>query len=263
MIKNRKITAGIDIGSRTTKAVIWDGEKTLGRSIIATGWTPEKSAKQAFDSALNNTNIESIQKSLSGIIATGYGRIAAPFADKIITEITAHARGAVHLQPGTRTLIDIGGQDSKAIIMEDDGLVIDFAMNDRCAAGSGKFLEFLALTMNLSVEEFAELAFSSEIPAQISSICTVFAETEVLSLLAEGSSRRNVACGVHRSIAQRVGQMAKSLHPAAPAVFSGGVARNRCMVRELSKVLGMEINVLKEPEFVGALGAAVIAMESV
>lgn len=257
------ITVGIDIGSRTTKAVVWNGKEIVVKSVIATSWKPDESARLAYDTAFKDIERESGTKSPDRIIATGYGRVAVPFADRTITEITAHARGISHLLPGTGTLIDIGGQDSKVILMEEDGLVLDFAMNDRCAAGSGKFLEFLALSMGDSVEEFAELAYSSEIPAQISSICTVFAETEVLSLLAEGVSRRDVACGVHKAIAMRVGNMAKSLHPYPPVAFSGGVARNRCMVRELSSILDTEIHIPVDPEFTGALGVAIIAMEDI
>lgn len=258
MTKTGKITAGIDIGSRTAKALIWDGEKVLGKSLIPTGWAPEKSAHQAYKRALKASSLKAVNK----IVATGYGRARAPFADQIITEITAHARGVSFLLPETRTLIDIGGQDSKAIMLNSGGLVFDFAMNDRCAAGSGKFLEFLAMTMELSVEKFAELAYSSQNPVQISSICTVFAETEVLSLLAEGVPREDVANGVHRSIALRVAQMAYSLQPQAPAAFTGGVAQNRCMVRELGAALGMDMSVPDMPEFTGALGAAIIARET-
>lgn len=256
MIFNGDLTAGVDIGSRTTKALIWDGQKVVRWELIPTGWHPEKSAREAFERSLGVLKAESIHR----IVVTGYGRATAPFADETVTEITAHARGVSHLLPGTRTLIDIGGQDSKAIIL-DDGLVFDFTMNDRCAAGSGKFLEFLALTMELNVEEFSRLAYASSYPVQISSICTVFAESEVLSLLAEGVPQQDVAAGVHRSIALRVAQMAFSINPAQPAAFTGGVARNRCMVRELEWALKMPITVPERPEFTGALGAALIAWE--
>jgi len=257
MTSNGNITAGIDIGSRTTKAVIWDGQSILGKTLIPTGWSPEISAQKAFDNAKAEAQTDGVQRT----VVTGYGRATASFADETVTEITAHARGISFMLPGIRTLIDIGGQDSKAIMIDEEGLVFDFAMNDRCAAGSGKFLEFLAMTMDLQVADFAELAFSSTDPVQISSICTVFAESEVLSLLAEGVRKENIANGVHRSIAQRVANMAKSLHPQSPGAFSGGVARNRCMVRELSTVLGFEIQVPELPEYAGALGAAIIARE--
>ena len=257
MSKVKQICAGIDIGSRTTKVVIWDGDTILGRSLVSTGWTPAESAKEAFGIAKETANL----KEVDNIIATGYGRVVVPFADKSVTEITAHARGIAHQLPETRTLIDIGGQDSKAIILGDYGLVTDFAMNDRCAAGSGKFLEYLAMTMELPIAEFAELAYSSRNPVMISSICTVFAETEVLSLLAEGVSRQDIAVGVHRSIAMRVGQLTNSLHPQSPAAFSGGVAKNRCLVREISEVLEMDVAVPEDPEFTGALGAAILAAE--
>jgi len=252
------VTAGIDVGSRTVKVVIRDTDRVLGRSLVATGWTPDKSSEIAFKQALKDAEL----KEVSLIVATGYGRVTVPFADKKITEITAHARGIAAVLPETRTLIDIGGQDSKAIIIDNGGLVMDFAMNDRCAAGSGKFLEFMAMTMDMSIKEFAELAFTSENPVQISSICTVFAESEVLSLLAEGAKREDVAAGVHRSIALRVAQLAQSLHPQPPVAFTGGVAQNRCLTRELSRILGNYVNVPEKPEFTGAEGAGIIAFES-
>lgn len=253
-----RITGGIDIGSRTTKALIWDGDRVLSRSpLFSTGWAPEESALRAFERALKDAGCKIVSK----VVATGYGRISVSFADESVTEITAHARGISRLLPEIRTLIDIGGQDSKVMLLEEGGLVIDFAMNDRCAAGSGKFLEFLALTMNLSVEEFAELAYTSQNPVQISSMCTVFAESELLSMLAEGASLEDVAAGVHRSIALRVAQMARTLHPNPPAAFSGGVALNRCIVKELARALGIEVKVPEIPEYVGALGAAIIARE--
>ena len=258
MIKDGRVTAGIDVGSRTTKALVWDGDKVLYRSpLLSTGWSPEKSALQAYERIMRDAG----GKKISRVVVTGYGRFSASFAGESVTEITAHARGIGRLLPETRTLIDIGGQDSKAILLEEGGLVIDFAMNDRCAAGSGKFLEFLALTMDLSVQEFAQLAYASENPVQISSMCTVFAESELLSLLAEGASRADVAAGVHRSIALRVAQMTKTLYPDSPAAFSGGVALNRCMVKELARALGIEVKVPEMPEYIGALGAAIIARE--
>jgi predicted CoA-substrate-specific enzyme activase len=251
------ITSGIDVGSRTTKAVIWNGNRILGRSLIATGWTPDRSADVAFNNALQDAELSDVSR----IVATGYGRVTVPFADKSVTEITAHARGVASLLPEIHTLIDIGGQDSKVVIVENGGLVMDFAMNDRCAAGSGKFLEFLAASMQLSITEFAELAYSSENPMQISSICTVFAESEILSLLAEGAVHADVAAGVHRAIALRVGQLAASLHPQPPVAFTGGVAQNRCLVRELSRIMGSELKIPDAPEFTGALGAAMIAAD--
>jgi predicted CoA-substrate-specific enzyme activase len=254
---DHKITAGIDIGSRTTKAVIWDGSKVLSRSLLATGWTPERSAQAVLGEALQESGLEKVDK----IVSTGFGRVTCAFADETITEITAHARGVGWLLPHTRTLIDIGGQDSKAIVMDYGGIVTDFAMNDRCAAGSGKFLEFLAGSLELSVAEFAKLAFKSQNPVKISSICTVFAESEALSLLAEGISREDIARGIHRAIAQRVAQMAGSLHPKPPMAFTGGVAKNLCMRKELSRILHSDIAIPENPEFTGALGAAILAWE--
>jgi len=267
---------GIDVGSRTTKAVIWNGEHIIGKSLIPTGWTPEASARTVYEKALNDvtpplspptsyggkelsSSSPTLQRGKYRIVATGYGRVTVPFADKTITEITAHARGVSHQVPDAKTLIDIGGQDSKAIVIDSGDIVADFAMNDRCAAGSGKFLEFLAASLDMSIQEFAEVAYSSTNPIAISSICTVFAETELLSMLAEGIPREDIAAGVHRSIAVRVGQLARSLHPQPPVAFSGGVAYNRCLIRELSRVMGHPISVSELPEYCGALGAALIA----
>ena len=251
-----KITMGIDVGSRTTKAVIYDGKKILDRTIIPTGWSPAESALEVYKKSLQSAKLSSVDKK----VVTGYGRISVGnFADATVTEITAHARGISASIPEARTLIDIGGQDSKAILIENGGLVTDFSMNDRCAAGSGKFLEFLAVSMGLNIMEFSELANKSTNPVQISSLCTVFAESEIISLLAEGVSREDVAAGVHRSISQRVASMVKSLHPQAPAAFAGGVANNSCIVRELSLALGFEIMTPEFPDFNGAFGAAIIA----
>jgi len=248
------IVAGIDIGSRSVKAVIWDGEAVIGHAQVPTGWTPEQSAESALELAMLEAGVDRP----GSIVASGYGRRVVRFANHTVTEITAHAVGVHHLMPEVATLIDIGGQDSKVTILE-NGLVADFAMNDRCAAGSGKFLEFLAHSIGKSVEEFAELGLQSENPCLISSICTVFAESEMLSLLAEGKKAEDVACGVHRAIALRVVQMAEKLNPRAPYAFTGGVALNKCMVRELSHTLGNPVVTPAEPLFTGALGAAILA----
>jgi len=254
-----KLYAGIDAGSRTTKALLWNGNEIIEKVILPTAWSPAKNALEAYQQVLERTGISKPECT----VITGYGRVNADFADDSITEITAHAVGVNYLLPGTKTLIDIGGQDSKAIIISDDGIVSDFAMNDRCAAGSGKFLEFLAVTMDMKVEEFADLAESSKNPIQISSICTVFAESELLSLLAEGVSKVDIAAGVHRSIAVRVGQMAASLNPQPPVSFTGGAAKNKCLVKEISRFLNQPVRVPDFPEYAGALGAAIIAEKGI
>ena len=191
--------------------------RIISKSITATGWTPEESARTAYQDALKQAEL----KSVSRIIATGYGRVTVPFAHKTYTEITAHARGVSVLLPEARTLIDIGGQDSKAIILGEGGLVTDFAMNDRCAAGSGKFLEFLSSTMNTTIEGFAELAYSSNNPTMISSICTVFAETEVLSLLAEGVKREDAAAGGTQVDSDK----GSAVSPVNPSARTGSIFR--------------------------------------
>jgi len=256
------ITAGIDIGSRTTKAVILSDGDVLGKSLLKTGWLPSAVAREVLGNALLEANVQ--RKAVSRVVATGYGRIhsaVADLADEQFTEIICHARGINHYLAQVRTLIDIGGQDSKVIKLDGGGLVLDFAMNDRCAAGTGKFLEMTAQGLELPLDQFISLALQAKSAARISSMCTVFAESEAISLLAEGVEPDEIARGLHNAIAARVIRLAEGLGLEAEVGFSGGVANNRAMVKALEEALGMKILVPPNPDYIGAIGAALLAAE--
>jgi predicted CoA-substrate-specific enzyme activase len=197
------------------------------------------------------------------VVATGYGRVSIDFASKRFTEIACHARGAHHHNPCVRTVVDIGGQDSKVIKLNEGGDVIDFCMNDKCAAGTGKFLEIMAKTLTVDLVELGPVAAASRAPCALSSTCSVFAESEVVSLLAEGASREDILAGVCRSVARRVGNMAVRMGLDGDVVFVGGVSKNVGVRRELQEFLGIEFFELPgDPQLNGALGAALLAKEA-
>ncbi|MGO0123293.1 acyl-CoA dehydratase activase [Desulfothermobacter acidiphilus] len=252
------LVAGIDIGSLSAEAVILDAGEIRGYSILATGASSRQAAEKALAEALAAGQVE--REALEYVVATGYGRVNVPFAHRQVTEITCHARGAVHLIPSTRLVIDIGGQDSKVIKVGPGGVVEDFVMNDKCAAGTGRFLEVMARALETDLEGFSELAARARRAAAISSMCTVFAESEVVSLIGQGTPREEIALGLCQAIAERVAAMVHRLGPLQPTVtMTGGVAKNRSVVEALANKLGMEVVVPPEPQIVGALGAALIA----
>ncbi|WP_418791803.1 acyl-CoA dehydratase activase [Phosphitispora sp. TUW77] len=252
-----KITAGIDVGSTATKAVIFDGS-ILGWSVIPTGWNPKEAGTRVFNEAMERAGItwEQVDK----IIGTGYGRISLPFIDKKVTEITCHARGAKFLFPETRTVIDIGGQDSKVIAVDDDGAVADFVMNDKCAAGTGRFLQVMTGVLDITLEELGKLAAKEE-PVPINAMCTVFAESEIIGLLAQGVSKEAIASGIIDTIAKKLLSLTARVPCISEITFSGGVASNPEICRILSRGLRVRFNVPNEPQVVGALGAAIIGQE--
>jgi predicted CoA-substrate-specific enzyme activase len=192
-------------------------------------------------------------------VATGYGRISVPFADKKVTEISCHALGAYKLFPDTGTVIDIGGQDSKVIQVGQGGKVLDFAMNDKCAAGTGRFLEVMAAKLGISLDEMGSLSLKGEKEARISSICTVFAESEVVSLVARNHPREGIIRGLHRAIVNRVWSMVRTIGTHGEVTMSGGVAKNKGVVALMEEKLGKPIHVYREPQIVGAFGAALFA----
>ena len=193
------------------------------------------------------------------VISTGYGRHGVPFANKAVTEIICHAQGAHFLLPATRTIIDIGGQDSKAIGLDEKGTVINFVMNDKCAAGTGRFLEVMAQVLGVTIEELGPIALTSKNPCQISSTCTIFAESEMVSLRAEGKSRQDLIAGIVRAVSSRVAVMGKTVGFKREVVFTGGVAKNVGVKKALQEEIKMEIVVPEEPQTMGALGAALLA----
>ena len=250
--------AGVDVGSVAAKAVILN-ERTkavLAHALVPTGWNPRQAGEDALNRACSLAGVE--RASLTRIVGTGYGRIALPFADKSVTEITCHALGAVHLFPGTGVVLDIGGQDSKAIAVDADGSVQDFVMNDKCAAGTGRFLQVLSGILGMDVRALDEAAACGK-PAEISSMCAVFAETEIVGLLAQGAKPEDVAAGVFRSLARRMVSLSRRIACRGECTFTGGLASLPAFVRCLSSELGVAVNVAEQPQNTGALGAALIA----
>jgi predicted CoA-substrate-specific enzyme activase len=251
--------AGVDVGAASGEVLIWNGEEIVAYSIVPTGFNSRRAAHQAMDKALEGTGIS--RQDIGSIVATGYGRIAIDYAHRQVTEISCYARGINHLYPQVRTIIDIGGQDSKAISVGQDGRVVDFLMNDKCAAGTGRFLEVMAKALELGVEDLGEISLQAREPRQVSSTCTVFAESEVVTLVAEGVNREDIVAGLHAAIAKRTMSMVNRLGLVSPVAMAGGVAKNKGVVKALEEELGEALIVPSEPQIVGALGAALLAME--
>lgn len=251
------ITAGLDIGSVSTKAVILEGGQILAAQVVDTGYNPAEGAKRVLEEALfrSNLSFDSVER----IVATGYGRKSAFFAHQSVTEITCHAAGASFLVPGIRFVIDIGGQDSKAILLSQEGKVLDFIMNDKCAAGTGRFLEVMARALGVPLADLGDMSEQARRPAKISSMCTVFAESEVVSLIARGEGRENIIAGIHEAISSRVVAMASRLGLARPIMLTGGVAKNKGVERSLSFALGEPVVVSPYAQLSGAIGAALLA----
>jgi (R)-2-hydroxyacyl-CoA dehydratese activating ATPase len=252
------ICAGIDAGSRATKVVLFDSEQSriVGSGLADQGVEQQRLTAELFERTCQSAHVD--RAAVNAIVATGYGRNAVRFADTTITEITCHARGVHHLAPQVRTIIEIGGQDSKFITLEDGGRVRDFSMNDRCAAGSGRFLELVAARLGVDISTLGELSRESLHAALISSMCVVFAETEIIGLLAEGAAPTDIAAGVQNAIALRVAALAgRAVTP--PVCFTGGVALQAGMVRALETALSCPVSVSPLPQFTGALGAAILA----
>jgi predicted CoA-substrate-specific enzyme activase len=257
--------AGIDIGSATTKVVIINQRaEILAFSLIPTSYDREQSGAEVLQSALEKAG--KTRSAIEYIVSTGYGRRAFALSNKVLPEIVCHAKGTKALFPEARTIIDIGGQDSKVIEMDERGGVIRFEMNDKCAAGTGRFLEVLTeRILNLTIDELGPLALKSRHGCTLSSICTVFAESEVLSLLSEHKAREDIAYGISRAIAKRVIAMGAGgqISYNEPIVFSGGVAQNIGVVRAIEEELGKKVVTPKEPQITAALGAAIFAKEHV
>ena len=256
---NPVVVAGIDVGSLSAEAVLLKDGRVVTFSIIPTGADSRKAAEKALTAAMESAGLQF--DDLAVIVATGYGRISIPFAHKRITEITCHGRGAFYLDPAVRTVIDIGGQDSKVIRLNQQGKVLDFAMNDKCAAGTGRFLEVMATALEVELENLAALSDQAVRAISISSTCTVFAETEVVSLLAGGADRAEIARGLHESIAARTSSLVYRVGLDEAVLMTGGVAKNSAVVKALEEKLQLRIIVPPEPQIAGALGAALLAWE--
>jgi len=255
------IVAGVDIGSLTAKAVILQDTDILGYSIMPAGSDVTAVAERALMEALGKAGLS--REQLAAVVSTGYGRAKVPLAGKSVTEITCDARGAQHLFPETGMIIDIGGQDSKVISLDRGGRVIDFAMNDKCAAGTGRFLEVMAQALELKLNELGPVSLKHKKSVVISSMCTVFAESEVVSLIAEGCAKEDILNGLHQAIASRVSAMAQSLRVEKVVALCGGVAKNVGVVKALEQNLRVKVKVPAEPQIIAALGAAICAREMV
>ncbi|WP_256621509.1 acyl-CoA dehydratase activase [Methanolobus chelungpuianus] len=249
---------GIDAGSATTKAVLVKEDSSIVQSIRSTEFDFVSAAEKAYEDVLGSAGIG--REEVDHVYSTGYGRNSIRFADRSISEITAHAKGVHHLYPEVEGIIDIGGQDCKVIAVS-KGKVTDFLMNDKCAAGTGKFLEYTARALEVPIEELARMALASRSPAGISSMCTVFAESEVISLRAKGYSKEDIAAGLVESIARRVAVMARQVGLKRNVAFVGGVAKNAGIKAALEKELGISLNVPPEPQVTGALGAALYRID--
>ena len=252
--------AGVDVGSTQTKAVIIDGARRIvARTLIATGANVSRAGERAFVAACETAGLP--REAVSYVVGTGYGRYKVTFGDAQITEITCHARGAHFLFPGTRTVIDMGGQDTKAIRVNPDGSVMDFSMNDKCAAGTGRFLSAAADVTGIGLDEIGAVSLKAKAPVRLTSVCTVFVESDIMSYLAQRKTVEDILGGVHKAIATRTMSLVRRVGVEDEVTFTGGVSRNVGMVRALEDVLGRPLNVSPDGHFMGALGAALFALE--
>ena len=252
--------AGVDVGSTQTKAVIVDeARRIVARTLIATGANVSRAGENAFLRCCEEAGLG--REAVGYVVGTGYGRYKVTFGDAQITEITCHARGAHTIFPATRTVIDMGGQDTKAIKVGADGSVIDFSMNDKCAAGTGRFLSAAADVTGVGLDEIGPLSLEARAPVRLTSVCTVFVESDIMSYLAQKKTIEDILGGVHKAIATRTMSLVRRVGVEDEVTFTGGVSRNVGMVRGLEAVLGRPINVSPEGHFMGALGAALFALE--
>ncbi len=256
-----RYAGGVDVGSTQTKAVIIDeNRKIVGRCLTDTGGDVTEAAENAFARAMQDHGIQ--REDVGFVVGTGYGRYQVRFGDRQVTEISCHGRGAAHMFPGTKTVLDMGGQDTKAIKVLPNGEIQDFCMNDKCAAGTGRFLGAAAKALNIPLGELGHVALKSEKPVRISTTCTVFAESEVLSWLGKGRKVEDILWGVHQSIAARSFGLLVRVGLNDEITFTGGVAKNVGMIKAMEDKLGRKLNVSDDSHFMGALGAALFALDS-
>ncbi len=252
--------AGVDVGSTQTKAIIIDEDrKIVSRALIDTSANVVLAAQNAFNQALSGIREEEVEY----VVGTGYGRYRVTFGNTQITEISCHGRGAVHMFPNTRTVIDMGGQDTKAIRVTPNGEIADFCMNDKCAAGTGRFLGAAAAALDIPLNELGPTALLSKKSVRISTTCTVFAESEVLSWLGKGKKIEDILWGVHQSIASRSAALARRVGIEEEVSFTGGVTKNLGMIKALEERLETKLNVSEDSHFMGALGAALFALDHI
>ncbi len=257
------IVAGCDVGSLTSKAVIMNGNKIIGSSIIKSKARPEESAQAAMDLALADARVTMDQIVYS--VGTGYGRDKIPFINEARSEIACHGKGARWMVPSVKTVIDIGGQDCKAIKLNSAGLVENFITNDKCASGTGRFLEVMADVLNVSLDKLGELSARARSPITLASTCTVWAQADVIKYLNSGYAKEDIGAGINSAMAKRVAILANTVKVEKEVCMTGGVAKNQGVVATLEKILGCRIRKIRrvDPQLVGALGAAVFSLEKI
>ncbi len=257
------IIAGCDIGSLTAKAAIMENNKILGSVVIRAKNKPSVSAEQVMKLALEKAGLA--MNDICYVVGTGYGREQIPFADSVESEISCHGKGAFHILPSVRMVIDIGGQDAKATLIDENGAVTRYLYNDKCASGTGRFLEVMAEALEIPLEELGDMAGRSREKLTISNQCVIFAETEVISLVNEGKETCDIMNALHHSLAKRAASMAKSIGVREDVVMTGGVAKNSGVFRAISEVLNVPLKTLGnvDPQIIGAMGAALYAEEKV
>jgi len=254
--------AGVDVGSTQTKAtIINEAGEIVSRALTDTGSNVVHAAEAAFQEALESVKLR--EEEVEYIVGTGYGRYRVTFGNTQVTEISCHARGAVHMFPQTRTVLDMGGQDTKAIRIGSSGEILDFCMNDKCAAGTGRFLGAASSALEISLDELGPTALQSSKPVKISTTCTVFAESEVISWVGKGKKIEDILWGVHQSIASRSVGLMRRVGIEEEVSFTGGVAKNIGMITALEEKLELKLNVSDESHYMGALGAALFALDSI
>jgi predicted CoA-substrate-specific enzyme activase len=254
--------AGVDVGSTQTKAVIINEAKEIvGRCLTDTGANVVLAAENAYNEALRNSGIQ--EEEVEYVIGTGYGRYRVTFGNTQVTEISCHARGAAHMFPNTKTVLDMGGQDTKAIRVGPRGDVLDFCMNDKCAAGTGRFLGAAAAALEIPLSELGHVAMQAERPVKISTTCTVFAESEVLSWLGKGKKIEDILWGVHLSIASRSIGLLRRVGIEEELTFTGGVTKNAGVIKALEQAIGFKLNISDDSHYMGALGAAMFALDHI
>jgi predicted CoA-substrate-specific enzyme activase len=252
--------AGIDVGSTQTKGIIINDKlEIVARALTDTGAYVSKVAVRCFEEVLKTSGVK--REDVAYVVGTGYGRYKVTFGDAQITEISCHARGANFLFPNTRTVIDMGGQDAKGIKTGEDGDVKDFVMNDKCAAGTGRFLANSAEALSMELGEIGEISLKAKNPVRLTTVCTVFVESDIMSYMAQNKKIEDILGGVHSAIAARTISLVRRVGIEPEVTFTGGVSKNIGMVRALEEKLGMKLNVSPDSHFVGALGASILALE--
>ncbi len=254
-----KYAAGIDVGSTQTKCIIIDeNKKIVARALTDTGANITRAGERGYEAVLAAGSIA--REDVLCVVGTGYGRFKVSFGDLQITEITCHAKGASMLFPDTATVIDMGGQDAKGISVQ-NGEVVDFVMNDKCAAGTGRFLSTAAETLGLSLDEIGAISLQARNPVRLSTVCTVFVESDIMSYVAQGKKTEDILGGIHSAIAARTIALVRRVGLKPSYTFTGGVSLNVGMVQMLEEKLGAKLNVSPDSHYMGAIGAAVFALE--